>query len=144
MAEAKPDNPTDQVFRPVGRAFFVYYAWIAVWLLGPVINPGVGVPVWLGVLLALPVAAAVVYMKWGQEYRLTSRGVVKRWRWPSPREQEIPWERLGEVLVRRGFTQSLLRVGNLILPDASGGPDMFWFGLSEPKEIKALIDGRRP
>jgi len=141
---AKAETPLDQVFRPVGRAFLVYYVWIAVWLLGPPINPAMGVPVWLGVLLALPVAAAVVYMKWGQEYRLTSRGVVKSWRWPSPHEQEIPWDRLGEVLVRRGFTQSLLRVGNLILQDTSGGPGMFWFGLSEPKEIKALIDGRRP
>ncbi len=142
MTEAPPDNPTDQVFRPCGRAFFGYYVALAVCFLGPPLHPAVGVPVWVGVLAGLVVLAAVFYMR-SQEYRLTSRGLEKVSRLGGQR-QEIPWQNLGEVEVRRGFTQSLLRVGNLLMKDLSGGPDMFWFGLSEPKEIKAIIDGRRP
>jgi hypothetical protein len=66
------------------------------------------------------------------------------WRWPSPRQQEITWANLGEVLVRRGLTQSMLRVGNLIIQDKSGGPQMFWFGLANPKEIQQDLERRRP
>ena len=136
-----PEN-IDQVFRPCGRAFFVYYVALAVCFLGPPLNPAVGIPLWAGVLAGLAVLAAVIYMR-GQEYRLTSRGLEKVSRWGGQR-QEITWEHLGEVEVRRGLTQSLLHVGNLLIKDASGGPDLFWFGLSEPKEVKDLIDGRRP
>jgi hypothetical protein len=132
----------EQVFRPVERAFFVYYVALAVCFLGPPLNPAVGVPVWVGVLAGLAVLAAVIYMR-SQEYRLTSRGLEKVSRLGGQR-QEIPWERLGEVEVRRGLTQSLLHVGNLLMKDTCGGPDMFWFGLADPKSVKDLIDGRRP
>lgn len=140
----EPAISSDLVFRPCTRAFFVYYVAILLCLLGPRINPAVGVPVWLGTLLGLLLIGVVVYMKYGQEYRITSRGVVKDLRWPSPRQQEITWANLGEVRVRRGLTQTLLQVGNLVLNDASAGPVMFWFGLANPKEIKELIDRRRP
>ncbi len=132
----------EQVFRPVARAFFVYYVALAICFLGPPLNPAVGVPVWVGFVAGLAVLAAIIYMR-GQEYRLTPRGLEKVSRLGGQR-QEILWENLGEVEVHRGFTQSLLRVGNLILKDKTGGPDIFWFGLAEPKEVKDLIDGRRP
>jgi hypothetical protein len=89
------------------------------------------------------VVAAVIYLKFGQKYQITSQGVQKTVRWPSPRSQEIAWANLGEVLVRRGLTQSLLRVGNLLIEDRSGGPALFWFGLSHPQEVKDAIERRR-
>jgi hypothetical protein len=117
---------------------------MALCFLGPRLNPKVGLPVWLGTVLGLIVAAAVVYMKWGQEYRLTPLGVEKAIRWPSPQRQVISWANLGEVKVARGLTQTLLQVGNLILKDKSGGPEMFWFGLANPKEVKEEMERRRP
>ena len=117
---------------------------LALVVLGPRLNPEVGLPVWLGTLLGLIVLAAVIYQKYGQEYRVTSRGVAKIRRWPSPREQEITWENLGEVLVLRGLTQTVLQVGNLACRDKTGGPEMFWYGLLNPKDVKDLIDGKRP
>jgi hypothetical protein len=101
----------------------------------------VGLPVWAGIVLGLIILAAVVYMRWGQEYQVTSRGVSKVWRWGDRRE-EIPWENLGEVLVRRGLSQTLLRVGNLLIRDKSGGPGLFWFGLADPKAVKEMIEAR--
>ncbi|OGP69418.1 MAG: hypothetical protein A2Z73_00805 [Deltaproteobacteria bacterium RBG_13_60_28] len=130
-----------RVFRPCNRAFLVYYVAMAICFLGPQINPAAGLPPWLGILLGLIVAAAVVYMRWGQEYQVTPRGVSKVWRW-GDRRQDIAWENLGEVLVRRGLTQTLLQVGNLLIRDKSGAPDMFWFGLTDPKGVKALIEER--
>ena len=66
------------------------------------------------------------------------------WRWPSPRQQEITWQNLGDVLLRRGLIQTILKVGNLIIQDKSGGPAMFWFGLGNPKEVQDDIQRRRP
>lgn len=144
MAATEPANSSDLVFKPCARAFLVYYVAMGLVFLGPRLNPAVGLPVWLGTLLGLLVVAAVVYMKYGQEYRVTSRGVARVWRWPSPRTQEIAWENLGEIFVLRGLTQSMLQVGNLAFKDKAGGPDMFWFGLGDPKDLKDLIDEQRP
>jgi hypothetical protein len=144
MAENQAAATTEVSYSPCGRAFFVYYVAMAICFLGPRINPDVGLPVWLGTVLGLILVAAVVYMKWGQEYRLTPQGVVKIIRWPTPRRLEISWANLGEIRVLRGLTQSLLRVGNLVIKDTSGGPDLFWFGLSHPKEIQEEIGRRRP
>jgi hypothetical protein len=138
------------VFKPSGRAFFVYYVTIAICLIGPQINPDVwlfGVihfSVAVGTVLGLLVIGLVVYRKLGQEYRVTSRGVVRIWRWPSPRKQEIAWENLGEILVLRGLTQTILRVGNLAFRDKAGERKLFWYGLLNPKEVKDLIDRKRP
>ena len=134
----------DLVIKPSARAFFVHYVAMFLVFVGPRLNPAVGLPVWLGTLLGLIVLAAVIYQKYGTEYRVTSRGVVRVWRWPSPREQEIAWENLGEILVLRGLTQTILQVGNLAFRDKAGGPEMFWYGLLNPKDVKALIDRKRP
>lgn len=144
MAESEIPTSGDIVIKPSHRAFFVHYVAMFLVFVGPRLNPEVGLPVWLGTLLGLIVLAAVIYQKFGQEYRVTSRGVVRAWRWPSPRQHEIVWENLDEVLVLRGLTQTVLQVGNLAFRDKAGGPEMFWYGLLNPKEVKALIDGKRP
>lgn len=144
MPENEISTTGDLVFKPCARAFFVYYVAMALVFLGPRLNPEVGLPVWLGTILGLIIVAAVIYQKYGTEYQVTTRGVARVWRWPAYRRQEIAWEHLGEVMVLRGLTQTMLRVGNLALTDKSGGPDMFWFGLINPKEIKTLIDEKRP
>ena len=99
--------------------------------------------IWL-VILGLIVLAAVIYQRYGSEYRVTSRGVVRAWRWPSPREQELTWENLEEVLVLRGLTQTMLQVGNLAFQNKAGESEMFWYGLLNPKDVKELIDRKRP
>ena len=141
MTEEKSSIQATQVFRPCGRAFLVHYVAMAICFLGPRINPAVGLPVWLGMVLGLLLVAAVVYMRWGQEYQVTPRGVSKVWRWTG-RQEEILWKNLGDVLVRRGLTQTLLQVGNLLIQDKSGGPGLFWFGLADPKAVKDLIEQR--
>ena len=144
MATTQPTASVDLIFTPTARAFFVYYVAMALVFLGPRINPEAGLPVWLGTLLGCVIVAVVIYLKYGTEYRVTSQGVARIWRWPSPRRREIAWENLGEIQVLRGFTQTMLRVGNLALPDKSGGPEMFWYGLPQPRDVRDLIQRRRP
>ncbi|MCL4500337.1 MAG: PH domain-containing protein [Deltaproteobacteria bacterium] len=142
--------PAEIVIKPCARAFFVYYVAIAIFLLGPRFNPEVQIfglfnfSVALGTILGLLVIAAVIYLKFGREYRITPKGLITVWRWPSPRQQEIAWVNLGDVLLRRGLIQTILHVGNLMIQDKSGGPQMFWYGLPNPKEIQAEIERRRP
>lgn len=150
MMEGIDKSPAEVVIKPCGRAFLVYYVAIAIFLLGPRLNPEVRIfgvfhfSVAVGTVLGLLAIALVIYLKMGREYRLTPRGLMTVWRWPSPRQQEITWVNLGDVLMRRGLIQTIMRVGNLIIQDKSGGPAMFWFGLSNPKEIQAEIERRRP
>jgi hypothetical protein len=134
----------DLMFKPSARAFFVHYVAMFLVFVGPRLNPAVGLPVWLGTLLGLIVLGAVIYQKYGQEYRVTSRGIVQVWRWPSPREQEIAWKDLGDILVLRGLTQTILQVGNLAFLDKAGERQMFWYGLLNPKDVKDLIERQRP
>jgi hypothetical protein len=144
MTENEIPASGDLVFKPCGRAFFVYYVAIALVVVGPRLNPAVGLPEWLGTILGLIVLAAAIYQRYGSEYRVTSRGVVRAWRWPSPREQELTWENLEEVLVLRGLTQTVLQVGNLAFQNKAGESEMFWYGLLNPKDVKELIDRKRP
>jgi hypothetical protein len=142
-------GPAELVLKPCWRAFFVYYVAIAICLIGPRLNPDVMIlglfhfSVALGTVLGLAMIAVVVYLRMGREYRITTRGVLTLWRWPADRQQEITWENLGEVVVRRGLTQSLLRVGNILLQDKGGGAEMVWYGLPYPYEVKKVIEGRR-
>ena len=149
MAEKAMAPAPEKILAPCGRAFFVYYVAMVIFLLGPRLNPEVRIfgvfhfSVAVGTLLGLALAALVVYLKLGREYRLSPQGLATRWRWPSPRQQEITWENLGDVLLRRGLIQSILRVGNLVIEDKSGGPEMFWFGLANPMEVQEEIERRR-
>ena len=146
MSEPETEIATsgELVLKPTARAFFVYFVALALVVLGPRLNPEVGLPIWLGNLLGIIIVAVLIYQKYGTEYQITSQGVARIWRWPSLRRQEIPWEDLGEVVVLRGLTQTVLQVGNLALTDKSGKGNMFWYGLPHPNEVKEEIDRMRP
>jgi Bacterial PH domain len=149
MLEKEATSRSELVLKSCWRAFFVYYVAIAICLFGPRLNPDVMIlglfhfSSALGTVLGLVIIAVVVYLRMGREYHVTDRGVLTVWRWPTPRQQEITWENLGEVVVRRGLTQSLLRVGNILIQDKGGGPEMFWHGLPYPYEAKKIIEARR-
>jgi hypothetical protein len=144
MADNEISPSGDLIFKPSARAFFVHYVAMFLVLVGPRLNPAVGVPIWLGTLLGLIVLAAVIVQKYGTEYRVTSRGVARVKRWPTLQEQEIAWENLGDILVLRGLTQTVLQVGNLAFRNKAGDSEMFWYGLLNPKDVKDLIEGKRP
>jgi hypothetical protein len=133
----------DEVWRPCFRAFFVYYVAIGLAVFGPLINPEMGLPPWVGLIIGLALAAAVAFLKFGQEYRVTPRG-LKRVSFQPAMEEEIPWREVGEIKVRRGLTQSLLRVGNLIILDKTGEPRLAWERLADPKGVQEALEARRP
>ena len=142
MTQETMTKGSEQTWRPAPRAFFVCYVAFFLCFLGPLINPEAGLPLWLGVLLGLGILVMVAYRLWGQEYRVSSRGLSEAWKWPA-RQEEIPWQQIGDIQVRRGLTQSLLNVGNLVILDKTGRQQMLWYGLADPKGVKAEVDARR-
>jgi len=131
----------EEVWHPSARAFLVYYVAFALAVFGPLINPEMGVPPWLGLILGLLVVAAVFYLKYGQEYRATPRGLKRVGFWP-PQEEEIAWTAVGEIRVQRGLTQTCLNAGNLIILDQTGTPRLCWERLADPKGVKAALEAR--
>ena len=97
MGKSKTGISPEQVWHPSYRAFLVYYVAIGVAVFGPLINPAVGVPPWLGFLLGLVVLAALLLRKFGQEYRATPRGLKRVGFWPAV-EEEIPRLKLSGLL----------------------------------------------
>jgi hypothetical protein len=143
MASAdKSEFSREAVWRPSYRAFFVYYVAIAVAVFGPLINPAVGVPPWVGFILGLAVVAALALRKFGQEYRATPQGLKRVGFWPAV-EEEIAWSDVGEIKVERGLTQTLLNVGNLVIQDKKGVARLSWERLADPKGVKAVLEDRK-
>lgn len=143
MASAdKSEFSREAVWRPSYRAFFVYYVAIAVAVFGPLINPAVGVPPWVGFILGLAVVAALALRKFGQEYRATPQGLKRVGFWPAV-EEEIAWSDVGEIKVERGLTQTLLNAGNLVIQDKKGVARLSWERLADPKGVKAVLEDRK-
>jgi hypothetical protein len=132
----------EKVWRPSFRAFLVYYVFIGVAVFGPLINPAMGVPPWMGFILGLVVLAALALRKFGQEYRATPWGLKRVGFWPAV-EEEIPWPAVGEIKVERGLTQTLLNAGNVVIQDKNGVPRLGWERLADPKGVKAALEARR-
>ena len=141
-APDKTDFAQEAIWRPSYRAFFVYYVAIAVAVFGPLINPAVGLPPWVGLVVGLLVLAAVILGKFGQEYRDTPRGLKRVGFWPA-KEEEISWPEVGEITLQRGLTQTLLNAGNVVIHDKQGVPRQVWERLAAPQGIKAALEARR-
>src|SRR5208337_861383 len=114
MAEKEKMPAPEEIVVPCSRAFFVYYVAIVIFLLGPRLNPDV----WIFGVFHFSMAVGT----------LLGLALVAL----------VVYLKLG-----REYRLSP-RVGNLVIEDKSGGPEMFWFGLANPKEVREEIERRRP
>jgi hypothetical protein len=139
---AATDVSQEAVWRPSTRAFFVYYVAIAVAVFGPLINPEVGVPPWLGLVVGLLILALVGLRKFGQEYRATVRGPKRVSFWPAG-EEGLAWPEVGQIEMQRGLTQTLLNTGSVVIHDRQGKPRLVFERLAAPQGVKAALEARR-
>jgi hypothetical protein len=141
-AQGNPDFSQEAVWRPSSRAFLVYYVAIAIAVFGPLINPAVGLPPYVGLAVGLVLLAAVILGKFGQEYRATSAGLKRLGFWPA-KEENLPWPEVGEIRLQRGLTQTLLNVGNVVIHDRQGAPRLVWERLADPRGVMSALEARR-
>lgn len=129
-------------WHPSNRAFLVYYVAIAMAVFGPLINPAVGVPPWVGFLIGLAVLAVLALRRFGQEYRATPKGLKRVSFWPAV-EEELAWPEVGEIKVQRGLTQTLLNTGRVVIHNKKGQPQLSWEHLADPKGVKDALEMRK-
>jgi hypothetical protein len=131
-----------RTFQPAWKSYFVFYAASIIFGLGPVLNPEAFLGREAGLLIAAVLIAFVYLKRTHTFYRLSEAGISKELRWGGQgTSQEIPVADLASVTVRRGIVHRLIGVGHLHFRSRSGGvPDLWWYGLEQPFEVKRRID----
>ncbi|MFP3867064.1 MAG: hypothetical protein ACLFUU_02750 [Desulfobacteraceae bacterium] len=136
-----------RVLSPSWRAFLVYYVAIALCVLGPYLNPQfsqqLGLTPQRGLIIGIILLLGVFYLKWNQEYHISPQGISRIRRFPAQLER-LAWTEVDQIEMRRGLTQTLLRVGNVIVkPQSADKSVIMLYGIEHPKEIKELMERAR-
>lgn len=134
-----------QIFTTSWAAFYLYYLAMAICWFGPQLNPEFATRIFLtptlGMLLGLVLLGAVLFLKFGQYYEMDATGVRKVQRYPA-RADLLRWSEIRSVSVRVGLTQTLLRVGSVVI-EPHQGEEMVWYGVESPKLVKNLLERGR-
>ncbi|MBI5586093.1 MAG: hypothetical protein HY892_19960 [Deltaproteobacteria bacterium] len=128
--------------QPAWKSYFVFYVASIIFGLGPVFNPEAFLGRATGLLIAALLIAFVLVKRKNTFYRFSAAGVSKELRWGGQGQAKtIPWEDLASVTVRRGIVHRLIGVGQLQFQSKkTGAPDLWWYGVDRPFEIKRRID----
>ena len=55
--------------------------------------------------------------------------------------KKMPLDEVASVVVRRGVVHRLVGIGHLhFLPATAGSPDLWWFGVDQPFEVKKRVE----
>ncbi len=131
-----------KIFTTSWAAFYLYYVAIAICWFGPQLNPEFAARILLtptlGMLLGLVLLGAVLFLKFGQHFEMDAEGVRRIQRYPA-RQDLLRWHEISSISVRSGLTQTILRVGNIVI-QPHRGEEMVWYGLESPKLVKTLLE----
>lgn len=135
-------NASAFTLQPAWKSYFVFYAAIVIFGLGPQLNPEAFLGREAGLLIAALLFAFVYLKRRRTFYRFSAEGVSKELRWGSQGQSStILLANLSSVTVRRGIVHRLIGVGHLqFRAKNEGDPDLWWFGVDHPFEIKRKID----
>lgn len=137
----RPQRPK-KVFTPSWAAFYLYYVAMAICWFGPQVNPEFAARIFLtptlGMLLGLVLLGAVLFLKFGQHFEMDAEGVRRIQRYPA-REDLLRWHEIRGITVRVGLTQTLLRIGSVVIQPHQG-EEMVWYGVESPKLVKTLLE----
>ncbi|MGQ9920104.1 MAG: hypothetical protein ACUVRZ_02120 [Desulfobacca sp.] len=131
-----------KIFTTSWAAFYLYYVAIAICWFGPQLNPEFAARIFLsptlGMLLGLILLGAVLFLRFGQHFEMDAEGVRRIQRYPA-REELLRWHEIRAIAVCSGLTQTLLRVGDVVIQPHEG-ENMVWYGLESPKAVKNLLE----
>jgi hypothetical protein len=137
----------EKVLTPSWRAFFNYYIATVLCWFGPHLNPEfagqLGLTPDRGLILGLILLAAVWYLKYGQEYRLSETGIAKVKRFPKG-EEALEWDEVQRFEMRRGILFIWLNIGNIsVIPRQAGRQPLVLSGVPDPKEVIRVMEKYR-
>jgi membrane protein YdbS with pleckstrin-like domain len=127
-------------FRPAWPAFAVYFFGVAVFMIGPQINPDTHISPALGQLIASLFLAFILIKRFSSLYRVDAEGVTLESTFPSRRQVQTPLAQIRRIDLRRGLSQRLLGVAHVHLY-VEGRPDpaLKLFGVPQPERFRQLL-----
>jgi len=128
--------------QPSWRSYFVFYAAILIFGIGPTINPDAGIGRSLGLVLSIFLLLFVIFRKKTTFYRMTKEAVSREARFAGRSfKKSLPLEGIASLEVRRGVVHRLLGIGHLqFCSRLSGQPDLWWFGIADPFTAQKKIE----
>jgi len=130
-------------FRPAWKAFSVYLFGVAVFLVGPMVNPEAWVGPALGQLLATCFAGFVIVKRFTSLYQVDGQRISAVSTLFKGSTKTLAIKNIRRVDVRRGITQRMLDVAHVwIYEEGRDEPAIKLFGVPQPGEFKALLRSR--
>jgi hypothetical protein len=128
--------------QPAWKSYFVFYAAMIIFGLGPQLNPEAFLGREAGLLIAVILIVFVYLKRKHTFYRFSAAGVSKELRWGGPGPTHtIPLADLASVTVRRGIVHRLIGVGHLQFRSKNeGAADIWWYGVDRPFDVKRKIE----
>jgi hypothetical protein len=142
--EPAPANPSREEIslKPSWKSYFVFYTAIIIFGVGPVLNPEAPLSREAGVLIAILLAAFIILIRQYSSYKYAA-GIFSRefGRGRLVQVKKMPLTEIASVVVRRGVVHRLVGIGHLqFQPATAGSPDLWWFGLDQPFEVKKKVE----
>ncbi len=126
------------ILKPSWKSYFVFYAAILIFGIGPTINPHAGISRPFGLAVSIFLIFFILFRRKTTFYRITKDEVLRESNfWGKAKIKSLPWKDIAGVEVRRGVAHRLFGIGHLqFCSRLSGQPDLWWFGVEDPFVVK--------
>ncbi len=142
--ESAPAHPSREELslKPSWKSYFVFYAAIFIFGVGPLLNPEAPLGREVGILTAAVLAAFILLIRRYSSYKYAAGIFSREFGWGKLLQvKKMSLDEIGSVVVRRGVVHRLVGIGHLhFQPATAGSPDLWWFGVDQPFEVKKRVE----
>lgn len=141
LAPASPSQ-AELSLKPSWKSYFVFYAAILIFGVGPLVNPEAPLSREAGVFIGAGLAAFILLIRRYSSYTYGGRIFSRKFGWGSLTQvKTLPLDEVASVVVRRGVVHRLVGIGHLhFQPGSTNSPDLWWFGVDQPFEVKKKVE----
>ena len=126
--------------KPHWRAFGVWYLAMLLLGTGPLSNPEAVLSPLQAFAVAMIIALGILIKSRTSVLTVTRESISRRGGLIDRRPLEMPTASLARVRIVAGLTSRALGVGNLLLEAEGDGPEIKFWGVENPKAVKARIE----
>lgn len=132
--------------QPSWKSYFVFYAAILIFGIGPSINPNAGISLLFGLAVSIILVLYVLFCQKTTFFRITKDEALRESGFSGQaKKNSLPLKGIAGLEVHRGVVHRLLGIGHLQFRSRlSGRPDLWWFGIEDPFAVKKRIEDFLP